>query len=58
MGFVMADIFGAHDKYFNVISEWAALPEPKPALTWSAAETLNYVLLQFAPANLISYWGL
>ena len=58
VGFLMADIFGAHDKYFNVISEWAALPEPKPAPTWSTAETLNYVFLQFTSTILISYWGL
>ena len=57
-GFVMSDIFGAHDRYFNVIHEWAALPEPKPALTWTTAERLNFIFLSIIPANILGYWGL
>ena len=43
-GYVMLDVFGAHDRFFDAIPEWTKLSEPKSATPWTVMERIEYVL--------------
>jgi len=58
LGFVTLDIFGAHDRYFNVITEWSKTGDPALPVSWTVSQRLDYILLTWVPAFYLTYWGL
>jgi len=58
LGLIMLDIFGAHDRYFNVILEWSKTNDPSLPVSWTVGQRLDYILLSWVPAFCMFNWGL
>ena len=57
LGYVMLDALGGHDRYFDVIHQWAKLEDPKPAVSWTVKQRLDLVLC-WVPGHYLYHWGL
>lgn len=57
LGDLALDIFGAHDRLFGAIGEWAALDDPKPASPFSTIRKLDYAIFSI-PSQYLGQWGL
>ena len=58
LGFVMLDIFGAHDQYFSVITSWSTMNDPTLPVSWTVGQRLDFILLSWVPAFCLLNWGL
>lgn len=57
LGYIMPDVFGAHDRFFGTLREWSAVEGPKPATAWNVMQKLDYILFNM-PAFYLINWGL
>ncbi len=57
MGYIMSDVFGAHDRFFSAIPVWAEMEDPKPATPWTSMQKWDYILFSM-PAFYLMNLGL
>jgi len=57
IGYIMADIFGAHDRFFGAIYVWVQAESPKPLTPWTVMQRVEYILF-LTPAFYLTNLGL
>ena len=57
LGVYMADVFNAHDRYFNVIKEWHKTGDSTLPVSWSISQRLDYIFVACVPVLYMGYWG-